>query len=386
MKKILFAVLFMLLPAMAMAQDYTLSLSTSNAENIFSQIWNVEKVNIQQGIINWLNSHGFSSPGADYYPDGPNTANPTLSFSSGSNGSINVSVPTCTVFHVHALLAGILVSADVQISASGTLEMGANNNLIANNMTGTAALTNLNGWANVGLTVYSAWEKYVENTGVSTTFSASLNQMQIALPTTADPYGMNYVSLNYDGSDIVVNMNSSIPSLNISVSGSGTTSPAPGTYYGSSNMVVRAVVTSLPLATWVENGNAIGGQNPVTVSMSGNQNLIAVFVGGGNEKGLLTQLNAIPKEFAMSPNYPNPFNPTTIINYQMPKDGHVTLTVYDALGRRVATLVDGFEDAGYHQVTLNGSGLSSGIYFYRIDIQADGGKYFVSTRKALLMK
>ncbi|MCL5267019.1 MAG: T9SS type A sorting domain-containing protein [Bacteroidetes bacterium] len=65
-------------------------------------------------------------------------------------------------------------------------------------------------------------------------------------------------------------------------------------------------------------------------------------------------------------NYPNPFNPTTTIKFEVPSSGFVSLQVYDVLGRLVATLVDGNENAGQHSVQFNGQNLASGIYLYRL--------------------
>ncbi len=70
--------------------------------------------------------------------------------------------------------------------------------------------------------------------------------------------------------------------------------------------------------------------------------------------------------YGLDQNYPNPFNPATTINYQIPKDGRVTIKVFDIIGREVTTLVDEYKPAGQYSVRFDGSRLSSGIYFYSI--------------------
>ena len=74
-----------------------------------------------------------------------------------------------------------------------------------------------------------------------------------------------------------------------------------------------------------------------------------------------------PREFELSQNYPNPFNPTTNINFVMPEQAHVRLTVYDILGRQVATLVNEVVASGSHTVNFDASTLSSGMYIYRME-------------------
>ena len=75
-----------------------------------------------------------------------------------------------------------------------------------------------------------------------------------------------------------------------------------------------------------------------------------------------------PADFSLNQNYPNPFNPTTIINYELPMNSHVTLKVYDVLGKEVATLVNTMQNAGRYSMNFSTSqyGMSSGIYFYRL--------------------
>lgn len=73
-----------------------------------------------------------------------------------------------------------------------------------------------------------------------------------------------------------------------------------------------------------------------------------------------------PLQITLEQNYPNPFNPTTQITYSIPFDGYVSLSVYNAIGQHVQTLVSDTVPAGQHSVTFNGQALSSGLYFYRI--------------------
>ncbi len=89
----------------------------------------------------------------------------------------------------------------------------------------------------------------------------------------------------------------------------------------------------------------------------------------------------LPTSYKMSQNYPNPFNPITQIRYALPKDCQVRLEVYNVIGQKVATLVNGEQKAGYKMVTWDAYNLSSGIYFYRI--QASN---FTDTKKMILLR
>ena len=87
------------------------------------------------------------------------------------------------------------------------------------------------------------------------------------------------------------------------------------------------------------------------------------------------------KAYSLLNNYPNPFNPATIIKYQIPKLSFVTLKVYDVLGSEIATLVNEEKPAGSYEVEFNAASLPSGIYFYRLQAGS-----FVETKKMVLMK
>jgi hypothetical protein len=88
-----------------------------------------------------------------------------------------------------------------------------------------------------------------------------------------------------------------------------------------------------------------------------------------------------PTEYALNNNFPNPFNPSTQINYQIPKDGFVNLVVYNALGQEVETLVSKEQSVGNYTVQFNATNLPSGVYIYKLQ----SGE-FSSTKKMLLMK
>ncbi len=75
----------------------------------------------------------------------------------------------------------------------------------------------------------------------------------------------------------------------------------------------------------------------------------------------------IPTVYSLSQNYPNPFNPVTKINFALPKQGFVTLKIYDVLGREVRTLVNEVKSAGNFSVDFNASEYSSGVYFYKLE-------------------
>jgi len=89
----------------------------------------------------------------------------------------------------------------------------------------------------------------------------------------------------------------------------------------------------------------------------------------------------IPSRYALEQNYPNPFNPSTIIRYALPVEAKVTLKIYDLLGQEVSTLVDGSQEAGYHEIIWSRIRVGTGVYYYRLTAGP-----FVQTKKLLLLR
>jgi len=108
----------------------------------------------------------------------------------------------------------------------------------------------------------------------------------------------------------------------------------------------------------IDTGGAVNYSDPITMTME-----------------------AMVVEYGLQGNYPNPFNPQTMLRYSLAEAGNVTLTVYDVNGRPVATLVDGWRDAGYHEAAFDGTNLASGVYIYEITAGS-----FNATGKMVLMK
>ncbi|MCO6448963.1 MAG: T9SS type A sorting domain-containing protein, partial [Ignavibacterium album] len=105
------------------------------------------------------------------------------------------------------------------------------------------------------------------------------------------------------------------------------------------------------------------------------------FLAKQNNLAKLNEQPIIPTENKLYDNYPNPFNPSTIIKYSLKDDGKVSLKIFNSLGEEVRTLVNEIKPSGNYEVEFNASDLSSGIYFYLM--QADN---FVSSKKMIVIK
>ena len=112
-----------------------------------------------------------------------------------------------------------------------------------------------------------------------------------------------------------------------------------------------------------------------------------IFTTAGNVTEVEGSKSIIPDRYALFQNFPNPFNPTTVIRYALPADSRINIVIYNILGQEIRELLNNTETAGYHEVVFNGNGLASGVYFYRIvAVSIVNNKEFVSTKKLILMK
>ncbi|MBE0552036.1 MAG: T9SS type A sorting domain-containing protein [Ignavibacterium sp.] len=154
---------------------------------------------------------------------------------------------------------------------------------------------------------------------------------------------------------------------------------------------------------WAQDGiyvcNAAGNQSLHQIVLDEDDNLFVgwqdsrngsdldVYIQRVNNDGTLgnpTNLEEIAfslSDFNLFQNYPNPFNPTTNIQYQVSSNIQVLLKVYDVLGHEIATLVNEYKPAGSYEVDFDATGLSSGVYFYKLQTGS-----FVETKKMILMR
>ncbi len=96
---------------------------------------------------------------------------------------------------------------------------------------------------------------------------------------------------------------------------------------------------------------------------------------------------SLPVEFQLFQNYPNPFNPNTTIKFSLPEDCRITITIYNSVGEMVKEVLNESQSKGLHQVDVDGSKLTSGVYFYSLNaISANGNKSYSSSKKLIMLK
>ena len=119
--------------------------------------------------------------------------------------------------------------------------------------------------------------------------------------------------------------------------------------------------------TWYYNGprGSVFSEDGNTMYVA-SDNMGYIYIYERGEVGIEEPIAEVPRAFQLNQNYPNPFNPTTTISFKLNKPMEISLKVYDVRGRLVKELMDGHLNAGQHQVVFDGSNLSSGVYYYRL--------------------
>jgi photosystem II stability/assembly factor-like uncharacterized protein len=138
-------------------------------------------------------------------------------------------------------------------------------------------------------------------------------------------------------------------------------------------------ITSLLAGSSIKKIGALSEEFGIAITDSGS------IISFATDSSLLTAVNEDGihiHNYSLSNNYPNPFNPSTIIEYSLPQFGFVTLTVYDMLGREIAILVNEEKPAGNYKFEFNAGDLASGVYYYQINI----GNEFIETKKMVLLR
>jgi len=159
-----------------------------------------------------------------------------------------------------------------------------------------------------------------------------------------------------------------------------------GDYYAATN--TSTYYTTNGGTNWTNTNGIIQGRlNRVKLNnypvgyVVGQNQMIFRTTNTGGLTGIEVNQNITQLDFSLSQNYPNPFNPVTKINFALPKQGFVTLKIYDVLGREVRTLVNEIKSAGNFSVDFNASEFSSGVYFYRLE-----SNEFSDIKRMLLVK
>jgi hypothetical protein len=123
-------------------------------------------------------------------------------------------------------------------------------------------------------------------------------------------------------------------------------------------------------------------ETTVTGALAGAGGVLVIKTGAMGTTGVKVVDDGIPDSYQLYQNYPNPFNPSTEIRFSLPRSGRVELTLFDLLGQKVSSLLDGEYAAGTYSVSVDGSDLSSGMYLYRLTTE-DG---YSAVRRMVLMK
>jgi hypothetical protein len=232
------------------------------------------------------------------------------------------------------------------LNSTGTLSFNSPGNQTGVSMN----ITSLTGVANLTVNRYST---AAVNTAFSGTPPTSTSNFRWVIEVLGTPTVTGEIRINPSLFGTTITNPGSVTIYKRSTSGAGTFVALPTTYDSGANEFV-ATITGF------------------SEFILGSTGALTDVVEAGDVK---------PAAFRLEQNYPNPFNPSTTVRYGLPRKSNVQLAVFNTLGQQVATLVEGEQEAGYHEIKFGASGLASGVYFYRLKTGD-----FVQTRKLLLLR
>lgn len=125
----------------------------------------------------------------------------------------------------------------------------------------------------------------------------------------------------------------------------------------------------------------LDGRSDIAITSTSDSLYILYNLGGGTVRIEDEKFEEIPITYSLAQNFPNPFNPSTTIQFLLPESGDVTLKIYNLLGEEVKTLIDEYKEMGNHSVHFNANNLASGMYLYRLQAGS-----FIETKKMILIK
>ncbi|MFT5142150.1 MAG: hypothetical protein ACI80V_002406 [Rhodothermales bacterium] len=155
----------------------------------------------------------------------------------------------------------------------------------------------------------------------------------------------------------------------------------PAGYFAQEGLLPDMYSVSVDMRNFFRVAEPEGGFFSVSLKEGGPRTTLRFMLSKGTHTDSEDDSDTLPTEYGLRANYPNPFNPTTRIEYQLPDAGAVRIVVVDMLGRSVATLVDGLQPAGSYAVTFDAGDLPSGLYLYRMTAGS-----FVKTNRMILLK
>jgi len=186
-----------------------------------------------------------------------------------------------------------------------------------------------------------------------------------------------FVIMDYenDGDKDIVTMNSRLETNGISVylnDGVGNFTTRENCYFPYADGVPWSMIAS---------DFDLDGRTDIAITSTSDSLFVLYNLGGGTVGIQDQEIEEIPASFSLAQNFPNPFNPTTTIQYSLPQAGNISLKIFNLLGEEVKTMADEYQEAGNHSVHFNANSLASGIYFYRLQAGS-----FVETKKMILLK